>query len=134
MGDWDTSTRNEPIPYMEFNVSRVVVHPRYNSINLQNNIAVMKLSSAVPLGLYPTISITCLPGTYYYLYYIEQKSALNILKSNSNTSANALLGIRYATYFLFLFFTFYITCRLGKERFLFWKQSTTTKGGGFTNC
>lgn len=45
---------------MEFNVSRVVVHPRYSSINLQNNIAIMKLSSAVPLGLFPSISTACL--------------------------------------------------------------------------
>jgi hypothetical protein len=62
MGDWDTSVRTEPIPSMEFNVSRVVVHPQYSSINLHNNIAIMKLSSAVPLGLFPTISIACLAG------------------------------------------------------------------------
>lgn len=67
MGDWDTSTRSEPIPFMEFNVSRVIVHPRYTSINLQNNIAIMKLSSAVPLGLFPTISTACLPGIFNFL-------------------------------------------------------------------
>lgn len=55
---------------MEFNVSRVFVHPRYSSINLHNNIAVMKLNSAVPIGQFPTISLACLPGLKILLLHL----------------------------------------------------------------
>lgn len=45
MGDWDTATRNEVIPYMEFNVSKIFIHPKYTAINLRNDIAVLRFSS-----------------------------------------------------------------------------------------
>lgn len=45
MGEWDTSKRDEPLPNMEFDVQRIFTHPQYTSINLQNNIAVMRLAT-----------------------------------------------------------------------------------------
>lgn len=64
MGDWDTGSILEPLASAEFAVSRVIVHPNYNPINLQNNLAILKLATEVPLGTLPTISIACLPCKY----------------------------------------------------------------------
>lgn len=66
MGDWDTSSpKAESLPHMEFNVSRVIVHPKYNSANLQNSIAVLRLAQSVPLGRFPTVATACLPRKYF---------------------------------------------------------------------
>lgn len=60
MGDWDTSSQNEQLPYMEFKVLFTIVHENYTASNLKNNIAILRLEKNVPLGRYPTIATACL--------------------------------------------------------------------------
>lgn len=62
MGEWDTSDSTEPLGYMEFNVGNVTYHPKYKPASLQNSVAVLRLTTNVPLGRLPTISTACLPG------------------------------------------------------------------------
>lgn len=62
LGEWDASASAEPLAAQEFFVQRIFVHPQYSSANLRNNIALLRLSSAVPLGLVPTITTACLPS------------------------------------------------------------------------
>lgn len=62
MGEWDAANTNEPIPYQEFTVTRIFVHPQYNPTTLANSIAILRLSTAVPLGQVSTITTGCLPG------------------------------------------------------------------------
>jgi Trypsin len=66
LGEWDSATATEPIPAQEFFVSRIFVHPQFNSANLKNNIALLRLSSFVPLGAVPTISTVCLPSNQLF--------------------------------------------------------------------
>uniref|UniRef100_A0A1V1G194 Putative serine protease 60 n=1 Tax=Reticulitermes speratus TaxID=60591 RepID=A0A1V1G194_9NEOP len=61
LGDWDITRNIEPYNYQDFAVSSIYIHPRFNSENLQNDIAVIKLSQPVPLGVYPNINPACLP-------------------------------------------------------------------------
>ncbi|XP_070508809.1 inactive CLIP domain-containing serine protease A3-like isoform X2 [Chironomus tepperi] len=59
LGRWDGST--EVIPYQTFNVLRIFTHPSFNPSNLQNDIAILRLSQSVNLGSTPTIGTACLP-------------------------------------------------------------------------
>ncbi|XP_011862850.1 PREDICTED: trypsin-3 isoform X2 [Vollenhovia emeryi] len=63
LGEWDAQATTEPNPYVEISVSRVTLHPQYNSQNLQNDIAVLKLSSAAPVATSPNINTACLPSS-----------------------------------------------------------------------
>lgn len=65
LGEWDTSTRNELLPFMELNVSRVTLHEGYVASTLKNSIAMLRLDSNVPLGRFPTIAPACLPGWFH---------------------------------------------------------------------
>ncbi|XP_065093939.1 phenoloxidase-activating factor 2 [Ochlerotatus camptorhynchus] len=65
LGEWDASSASEPIPALEYTVTKIFVNPNYNSANLQNDIAMLRLSSAVPLGTTPTITTACLPATSF---------------------------------------------------------------------
>ncbi|XP_058821228.1 phenoloxidase-activating factor 2-like [Topomyia yanbarensis] len=65
MGEWDASAASEPIPAQEFNVVKIFIHPSYTSSNLKNDIAMLRLSSAVNLGTTPTITTACLPATSF---------------------------------------------------------------------
>lgn len=46
---------------MEFDVIKIMTHPKFNSRNLQNDIAMLRVDPAIPLGVYPTIATACLP-------------------------------------------------------------------------
>ncbi|XP_058450708.1 phenoloxidase-activating factor 2-like isoform X2 [Malaya genurostris] len=65
LGEWDASAASEPIPAQEYNVVKIFIHPSYTSSNLKNNIAMLRLSSAVNLGTTPTITTACLPSTSF---------------------------------------------------------------------
>lgn len=41
------------------------MHPSFNSVNLKNNVAILRLASQVVLGTTPTIATACLPGTTF---------------------------------------------------------------------
>ncbi|CAG9810044.1 unnamed protein product [Chironomus riparius] len=62
LGEWDASSVIEPIQAQEYQVQRVFINPAYNSANLRNSIAILRLTNAVPLGLTPTITYACLPS------------------------------------------------------------------------
>jgi Trypsin len=61
-GDWDAKQESEPFVKIEIDVEAVMIHPKFNVANLQNDIAIIRLVSPVPLGLNPTISNICLPS------------------------------------------------------------------------
>jgi hypothetical protein len=61
LGDWDIARNIEPYNYQDIVISSTYIHPWFNSANLQNDIAVIKLSQPAPLGVYPNINPACLP-------------------------------------------------------------------------
>lgn len=63
LGEWNAQATTEPNPHVEISISRVTLHPQYNSQNLQNDIAVLRLSSAAPIATSPNINTACLPYT-----------------------------------------------------------------------
>ncbi|KAJ6636460.1 Phenoloxidase-activating factor 2 [Pseudolycoriella hygida] len=65
MGEWNSGSATEPIPAQEFIVSRVIIHPNYNAANLKNDVAILRLSTPVPLGNNPAIATGCLPATSF---------------------------------------------------------------------
>ncbi|XP_055642041.1 phenoloxidase-activating factor 2-like isoform X2 [Toxorhynchites rutilus septentrionalis] len=65
MGEWDASSESEVYPAQQYTVTRITIHPSYSSSNLKNDIAVLRLSSAVNLGTTPTITTACLPTTSF---------------------------------------------------------------------
>ncbi|PNF40117.1 hypothetical protein B7P43_G09980 [Cryptotermes secundus] len=60
LGDWDITRNIEPYSYQDYIISNVYIHPHFNSANLQNDIAVIKLYQQIPLGVYPNINPACL--------------------------------------------------------------------------
>lgn len=64
MGEWDAQSTSEPIAHQEFTVARIFVHPQYSSSSLINSVAILRLSSNVPLGQVPTITTGCLSTSY----------------------------------------------------------------------
>lgn len=62
LGEWDASSSIEAIQPQEFIVSRIFVHPQYIAASLRNDIAILRLATAVPLGVTPTIGTACLPA------------------------------------------------------------------------
>lgn len=62
LGEWNAAGINEPIVAQNFAVSRITLHPNYNSNNLKNDVAVLRLTATVPLGQTPTIATVCLPS------------------------------------------------------------------------
>ncbi len=65
MGEWNAGGATEPFPAQEYIVSRIFIHPNYNSANLKNDVAILRLSTAVPLGNNPAIATGCLPSTSF---------------------------------------------------------------------
>ncbi|XP_046431660.1 phenoloxidase-activating factor 2 isoform X1 [Neodiprion fabricii] len=61
LGEWDAQSLSEQYPYQEYNVAKVFVHPSFNAQNLQNDVAIIRLSSTVPISSSPGISTICPP-------------------------------------------------------------------------
>ncbi|CAG9811514.1 unnamed protein product [Chironomus riparius] len=59
LGRWDGLS--EVIPYQTFTVMRIFSHPSFNPSNLQNDVAILRLSQSVNLGATPTVGTACLP-------------------------------------------------------------------------
>ncbi|KAJ6640218.1 Phenoloxidase-activating factor 2 [Pseudolycoriella hygida] len=55
----------EPLPAQEYIVSRIFIHPNYNAANLKNDVAILRLSTAVPLGNSPAVGTGCLPAASF---------------------------------------------------------------------
>lgn len=116
LGEWDASSTTEPIAAQEFPVARIFVNPSFNAANVRNSIAILRLSSAVPLGQTPTITYGCLPsgpivsGTRCYTAGWGKNDFVNgvyqsIIKEvdlpiiDSNTCQNQLRATRLGTNF-----------------------------------
>ncbi|KAK2580604.1 hypothetical protein KPH14_007722 [Odynerus spinipes] len=59
LGEWDGQSTSEPYPYQEYGIQRIFVHPSFNSQNLQNDVAVIRLSGPVPIANSPAINTIC---------------------------------------------------------------------------
>lgn len=58
-GEWDTQTTNEPYPHSDYEVSRSIIHPEFNSANMANDIALVVMDHPVKLSAH--INTICLP-------------------------------------------------------------------------
>ncbi|XP_031843061.1 inactive CLIP domain-containing serine protease A3 isoform X2 [Nomia melanderi] len=63
LGEWDGQSTNEPYPYQEYLTQNIVMHPNFNSVNLQNDVAVITLSGTVPISSSPNINTACFPSS-----------------------------------------------------------------------
>ena len=61
VGEYDFSSIQERLPYVERSISKKVVHPKYNFFTFEYDLALVKLES--PLTFAPHISPVCLPAT-----------------------------------------------------------------------
>jgi kallikrein len=63
-GEWDTQTRNEPLPHQDREVSIVAIHPGYNQDILHNDFALLIVSK--PFDAAPNVQTTCLTDEKAY--------------------------------------------------------------------
>ncbi|XP_011298931.1 serine protease 42 [Fopius arisanus] len=61
-GDWDGRSTVEPNPYVELRSQGVAIHPNFNSQNLQNDVALIRLNGTAPITTAPNINTACLPS------------------------------------------------------------------------
>ena len=60
MGEYDFSSVQERLPYVERSISKKVVHPKYNFFTFEYDLALVRLES--PLTFAAHISPICLPA------------------------------------------------------------------------
>ncbi|XP_046625131.1 phenoloxidase-activating factor 2-like isoform X1 [Neodiprion virginianus] len=60
-GEWDTQTKNEIFPHQDRQVSIVVVHEKFHSGALYNDVALLILSE--PVDIAENVDLVCLPQT-----------------------------------------------------------------------
>ncbi|XP_011188230.1 phenoloxidase-activating factor 2 [Zeugodacus cucurbitae] len=65
VGEWDAASTSEPIPAQDLAIASVFIHPNFNPTNLQNDVAIIRLSSAVSLMTKSTVGTVCLPTTTF---------------------------------------------------------------------
>ena len=58
-GEWDVQSIAEPYPHTEHYVSSIIIHETFKKVNLQNDIALLKLKGNV--GFDQHINKICLP-------------------------------------------------------------------------
>ncbi|CAL4074479.1 unnamed protein product, partial [Meganyctiphanes norvegica] len=61
LGEWDVGSTSEFYKHVEFEVSGIIRHPEFYKGNLQNDIAVLRLSTPVDFDTNPHVSPVCLP-------------------------------------------------------------------------
>lgn len=61
MGEYDFSSVQERLPYVERGVAKKVVHPKYNFFTYEYDLALVRLESSLTFA--PHISPICLPAT-----------------------------------------------------------------------
>lgn len=64
LGDWDVGGETEFYQHQDLDVAAIALHPDFNSGNLFNDIAIVKLDGNVNLRQGPHISPICLPDKY----------------------------------------------------------------------
>lgn len=62
LGEWDSAQNIEPLPVIDMDVTKVVIHPQYSPKNLRFDLAILFLDRPVELGASPTIAHICLPS------------------------------------------------------------------------
>ncbi|CAK9809320.1 Phenoloxidase-activating factor 2 (Fragment) [Anthophora quadrimaculata] len=62
LGEWNGQSTSETYPYKEYTIARISVHPQFNSVNLQNDVALLTLSGTVPISSSPNINTACFPS------------------------------------------------------------------------
>ncbi|XP_023290776.1 serine protease 42 isoform X2 [Orussus abietinus] len=60
-GEWDTQTKNEIFPHQDRDVERIIVHEKFHSGALFNDVALLILSQ--PVELAENVDVVCLPDT-----------------------------------------------------------------------
>ncbi|XP_055852099.1 phenoloxidase-activating factor 2 isoform X1 [Episyrphus balteatus] len=65
LGEWDAASTRETIPAEDITILSVYIHPNFNKDNLQNDVAILRLSTLVNLGQKSTIGTVCLPTTSF---------------------------------------------------------------------
>lgn len=117
MGEWNAAGAAQPLPPQEFLVSRIFVHPNFNSANLKNDVAILRLAVSVPLGQTPTITTACLPVQSYVGQRYDSFPPCEFIHCN----------------FQLLFFSFGVQLlgeRLGEERFRHGNLSDDSEASG----
>ena len=64
LGEWDVNNDGEFYPNIELDVLSIKVHPEFDSGNLYNDIAVIKLDGFIDFLRNPHISPVCLPDNF----------------------------------------------------------------------
>lgn len=64
LGEWDVNHDVEFYPHVERDVATLVVHPEFYAGTLYNDLAIIRLVSAVDFSQSPHISPACLPDQY----------------------------------------------------------------------
>jgi len=59
LGEWQVNTFDEPLPYQDFNISKITVHPHWDKKKVWNNLAILEMEYPVNLGY--NINNICLP-------------------------------------------------------------------------
>ncbi|XP_014209935.2 trypsin-3, partial [Copidosoma floridanum] len=62
LGEWNSLVETEIFQYYQLAATKIVIHPSYNPSTLENDVAVVKLSKAVPIVDYPNINTACKPS------------------------------------------------------------------------
>lgn len=62
LGEWDgQGVAHSPTKTVLALISKITVHPKYNKDNLENDVAIVKLSGKVPIASNPNINTACKP-------------------------------------------------------------------------
>jgi len=64
LGEWDVNHDVEFFPYIERDVTNVIVHPEYYAGTLDNDLAILRLNVPVDFSNAPHISPACLPDKF----------------------------------------------------------------------
>lgn len=69
LGEWDTQTEDEPVPYQERMVQSFVIHPKYKPSILLNDLAVLFLEH--PVNFDYNVDVICMPKQNFTLPYAD---------------------------------------------------------------
>jgi len=60
LGEWDTQKTDEFLPHEDYDVTQVMLHPSFNSKNLWNDIALLRVDREIIFR--PNVDSVCLPS------------------------------------------------------------------------
>ena len=70
LGDWDVNTKAEPYPHLDLPVQDIFIHERFFPATLHNDLAMVRLSQAVPWAQLPQVK--CVVPGCKFLYTAQQ--------------------------------------------------------------